>query len=572
MTFKELNIIAPILKAIESEGYITPSPIQAQAIPVLFEGHDLLASAQTGTGKTAAFAVPILQALYNNKDYGNKEHIIKALILAPTRELAEQIKDSFRTYSKQLDIRTEVVYGGVSQRTQEKALNRGIDILIATPGRLMDLMAQKLIDLRKVEYFVLDEADLMLDMGFIHDVRRIIVSMPKERQTSLFSATMPKEILRFAAELLTNPVRIEVTPPEAMIDKIKQSVFFVTKKDKTNLLLDILIDPKHETLLIFTRTKHGANKLVKDLISYGLKANAIHGDKTQHQRQQALDDFKNKKLRILVATDIAARGIDIDELSHVINYDLPETPETYVHRMGRTGRAGLSGEAYSFCSQEENNLLKDIERHIKMSVPVNEKHEYHVSIRLDAAPDVPAKKLMNKVRTNSRTSNGANKQTKQRDDYGKSDKFSRKPNGDSSKKSYDKLEKHGKSGFENNEEKNIDYKANKQSKSKAEYIKSAKLNRTPNSGYSKNDFDKPNKVNSKYLERKTNEDTEGGTAKTYSAKNKPLSKFSDSSNISKSNNKKSSNKKFKDEKISSLTRSDSINERYFSNKNNDSKK
>lgn len=427
MTFEQLNIIKPILQAVAYEGYETPSPIQEQAIPVLLEGKDMLASAQTGTGKTAAFAIPILQGLFNQKDYADntRDKEIKALILAPTRELAEQIKDSFRGYSRHLGIVTDVVYGGVSQRAQEKALNKGVDVLVATPGRLLDLMGQRLINLSHIQYFVLDEADRMLDMGFVHDVRRVVTFMPEVRQTALFSATMPREILKLAAELLTNPVRIEVTPPEAMIDKIKQSVFFVPKKDKISLLLDLLVGPKHTSVLIFTRTKHGANKLVISLLSYGMKVNAIHGDKTQHQRQQALEDFKKKKLRVLVATDIAARGIDIDELSHVINYDLPETPETYVHRMGRTGRAGLSGEAYSFCSQDENLLLIGIENHIKMSIPVNDKHDFHVSIRLNAAPDVVAKKLVGNQRSSGRSAYGANKQTGSRDGYKRFEKPSR---------------------------------------------------------------------------------------------------------------------------------------------------
>ncbi len=386
MTFKELKIITPILEAIAFEGYEEPSPIQVQAIPVLLEGHDVLASAQTGTGKTAAFAIPIIQAIHHQGVSFESKKYIQALILAPTRELAEQIKDSFRGYSRGLGIKTEVVYGGVSQRHQEQALRRGVDVLIATPGRLIDLMNQGLIKLNKVNFLVLDEADRMLDMGFIHDVRRIVVNIPKNRQTMLFSATIPPEILRLANELLTNPVRIEVTPPEAMIDKIKQSVYYVSKKDKSNLLLDLLVNPKLNSVLVFTRTKHGANKLVKELLSYAVKADAIHGNKSQSKRQQALTDFKAGKLRVLVATDIAARGIDIDELSHVVNYDLPETPETYVHRMGRTGRTGLSGEAYMFCSQDENHLLKSIEKHIQMSIQVVEDHPFHVSNRLNIIP------------------------------------------------------------------------------------------------------------------------------------------------------------------------------------------
>jgi ATP-dependent RNA helicase RhlE len=409
MKFQELNIIDPILKALAFEGYEEPSPIQEMAIPVLLEGKDILASAQTGTGKTAAFAVPIIQALYNQKrDLGAKRNI-QALILAPTRELAEQIKDSFRNYSRNLGIRTEVIYGGVSQRNQEHALNRGVDVLIATPGRLLDLMNQRIVRLDHIKFFVLDEADRMLDMGFIHDVRRIVTTVSKERQTMLFSATIPNEILKLANELLDKPVRIEITPPEAMIDKIKQSIYYVAKKDKTNLLLDLLVDQKLESVLIFTRTKHGANKLVKELHSYAIKVDAIHGNKSQSKRQAALIAFKTKKLRVLVATDIAARGIDISELSHVINYDLPETPETYVHRMGRTGRAGLSGEAFSFCSQDENHLLKSIEKHIQMSIPVVENHMFHAKIRIVEGPSdqshkkQPRGRLKNKTKKDSKT-------------------------------------------------------------------------------------------------------------------------------------------------------------------------
>jgi ATP-dependent RNA helicase RhlE len=381
MTFQELNIITPILKAIEQEGYQVPSPIQEQAIPVLLEGKDVLASAQTGTGKTAAFAIPIIQALYHQAQRLSSKRLIQALILAPTRELAEQIKESFRNYSREMSIKTEVIYGGVSQRNQEIALKKGLDVLIATPGRLIDLMNQGLLTLSDVKFLVLDEADRMLDMGFIHDVKRIVKLVPEERQTMLFSATLPKEIMKLANELLKNPVRIEVTPPEAMVDKIKQSLYYVSKKDKTNLLIDLLVNPKLESVLVFTRTKHGANKLVKELLSYGVKADAIHGNKSQNKRQQALTDFKAKKLRVLVATDIAARGIDIDELSHVINYDLPETPETYVHRMGRTGRAGLSGEAFSFCSQDEKSLLVAIVKHIKMDIPVVENKLFNEKTR-----------------------------------------------------------------------------------------------------------------------------------------------------------------------------------------------
>ena len=376
MTFQELQVIPSLLTTLTAQGYDTPSPIQAQAIPVLLQGRDVLASAQTGTGKTAAFALPIIQRLSLQQHHTN-QRMIKALILAPTRELAEQIKDSFLTYTGSINLRTAVIYGGVSQKNQEHVLKRGVDVLIATPGRLIDLMNQQLIDLRQVKHFVLDEADLMLDMGFIRDVRRIVKAIPSQRQTMLFSATIPREIMELANELLTNPVRIEVTPPEAMIEKIEQSLYFVAKKQKTSLLRHLLQNQALQSVLVFSRTKHGANKLVKELLASGISANAIHGNKSQNQRLLALKDFKSGSSRVLVATDIAARGIDIDDLSHVINYDLPDTPETYVHRMGRTGRAGRVGEAYTFCSQEESHMLAQIKKLTKMSIPLVENHPYH---------------------------------------------------------------------------------------------------------------------------------------------------------------------------------------------------
>lgn len=382
MNFTELNLITPILNALADEGYEEPSPIQEQAIPVLLAGKDILASAQTGTGKTAAFAIPIIQGLYLSESLNNFEKNIQVLVLAPTRELAEQIKDSFKAYGGHVKLKCEVIYGGVSQKNQELALKRGLDVLVATPGRLLDLMNQRLISLDHIKYLVLDEADRMLDMGFIHDVKKIIKVLPTKRQTMLFSATIQNEILKLANDLLVDPVRIEVTPPETMIDKITQSLYFVNKKEKFNLLLDLLINPKMKSILIFTRTKHGANKLVKELLNYGVKVDAIHGNKSQSKRLSALADFKSGRIRILVATDIAARGIDIEELSHVINYDLPETAETYVHRIGRTGRAGFSGDAISFCSPDENHLLKQIEKHIKLSIPVIKNTNYHDTIKM----------------------------------------------------------------------------------------------------------------------------------------------------------------------------------------------
>lgn len=425
MSFENLGIIPQILKAIEREGYSTPSPIQEQAIPVLLEQKDVLASAQTGTGKTAAFAIPIIQGLYKDTIFRDQKKI-QALVLAPTRELAEQIKDSFRSYSRNMGLKTEVIYGGVSQRPQEIALRRGVDILVATPGRLIDLLQQGLVKLDQVRYFVLDEADRMLDMGFIIDVRRIVSYMKNMRQTMLFSATMPNEILSLANELLINPVRLEITPPEAMLDKIEHSLYFVTKKDKTNLLIDLLVNPKLATVLVFTRTKHGANKLVKELLAYGIKADAIHGNKSQNMRQRALTNFKNKSLRVLVATDIAARGIDVDDLTHVINYDLPESAETYVHRIGRTGRAEKTGMALSFCSQDEIHLLVAIEKHNKLKLPVIRDHLFHAAIRYDQAlvDDQSAK-------------NRPKKQTQQRPQRNRSEyQSSKKKQGDPENKEY----------------------------------------------------------------------------------------------------------------------------------------
>ena len=382
MSFNKLGIIPEILKAVEQEGYDIPSPIQEQAIPVLLNQKDVLASAQTGTGKTAAFSIPIIQGLYQDKLPYDKKYI-RALVLAPTRELAEQIKDSFRGYSKNMGLKTEVIYGGVSQRGQEIALRKGVDILVATPGRLLDLINQGLVKLDFVKYLVLDEADHMLDMGFIKDVRKIVSYVKNMHQTMMFSATLPKEILAFANELLINPTRIEITPPEAMLDIIEHNLYYVTKKDKTNLLIDLLVNPKMVSILVFTRTKHGANKLVKELLSYGVKADAIHGNKSQNMRQKALNNFKAKQLRVLVATDIAARGIDVDDLSHVINYDLPESPETYVHRIGRTGRAKKTGIAISFCSQDEAHLLRAIEKTNQIKIPVIQDQPFHTTIRVN---------------------------------------------------------------------------------------------------------------------------------------------------------------------------------------------
>ncbi len=376
MQFKNLDIIEPIQKALKVEGYKEATPIQEKAIPPLLEGRDLLGCAQTGTGKTAAFAIPILQKLsYQQRNHkGNRP--IKALVLAPTRELALQISDSFKAYGKFLGLKTLVIYGGVSQNPQTKALGAGVDILVATPGRLLDLINQKYIRLNQIESFVLDEADMMLDMGMLQEVRKIIKHMPVERQNMLFSATMPTEIAKLADSMLDNPVKVTITPVSSTVDVIEQNVYYVNKANKIKLLVYLLKNEEIVSALVFSRTKHGADKIVKHLERSGYKAQAIHGNKSQNARQLALNNFKERKTRVLVATDIAARGIDIDELSHVFNYDLPEVPETYVHRIGRTGRAGLGGIAIAFCDQEEMSLLAGIEKLTSKSIPVVEVHPF----------------------------------------------------------------------------------------------------------------------------------------------------------------------------------------------------
>ena len=375
MTFKELSLIEPLLRAIEEEGYSVPTPIQAEAIPILLKGTDLLGCAQTGTGKTAAFALPILQFLTENKSFDKKKKI-KSLIVTPTRELAIQIEESFNAYGRYTSLNCTVIFGGVGQQPQVDTLRRGVDILVATPGRLLDLIGQGFISLKDVEFFVLDEADRMLDMGFIHDVKKLLLLLPKQRQSLFFSATMPPEIVKLANTILTNPQKVEVTPVSSTADTIKQAIFFVDRGNKNALLLDVLENKDIETVLVFTRTKHGADKIVKVLEKYGVKAEAIHGNKAQNARQRALSNFKEKTTRVLVATDIAARGIDIDELAYVINYDIPNIAETYVHRIGRTGRAGANGTAYSFCDAEEKAYLKDIEKLISKKIPVIDSHPF----------------------------------------------------------------------------------------------------------------------------------------------------------------------------------------------------
>ncbi|GAA4096619.1 DEAD/DEAH box helicase [Mucilaginibacter panaciglaebae] len=376
MTFNDLNLIEPILKALKTEGYTTPTPIQEQAIPIVLQRRDLLGCAQTGTGKTAAFSIPILQLLYQDRLQHKEQKTIKALILTPTRELAIQINESLAAYGRHTGLKHLVIFGGVSQNPQVDALRRGVDILVATPGRLLDLMNQRFVHLEHIKMLVLDEADRMLDMGFVNDVKKVIAKVPVKRQTLFFSATMPKEIQHLADTILTNPEKIEVTPVSSTADTIQQELYYVQKSDKRDLLAHILKDKDIKTALVFTRTKHGADKVVKDLHRLKITAEAIHGNKSQNARQRALTNFKNRDTRVLIATDIAARGIDIDELTHVINYEIPNIPETYVHRIGRTGRAGANGIAYSFCDAEELEYIRDIHKLIGKQIPVNEEHPY----------------------------------------------------------------------------------------------------------------------------------------------------------------------------------------------------
>lgn len=391
MKFEDLKLAPALLRAVAAEGYSVPTPIQAKAIPHLLEGRDLLGCAQTGTGKTAAFALPILQRLSQpHEKPAGRGRRIRCLVLAPTRELALQIAESFRVYGRNMSLRQTVVYGGVSQNPQTRALNDGVDIVVATPGRLLDLMNQGFINLHWVEAFVLDEADRMFDMGFINDIRKIVAKLPTRRQTLLFSATMPPDIRNLANSILTDPVSVQVTPVASTVDLIEQSVFHVEKQNKPQLLAHFLQESAYSRALVFTRTKHGADKVVRSLHRAGVKAEAIHGDKSQSARQRALTNFKSNKTHVLVATDIAARGLDVDDISHVINYDVPHEPETYVHRIGRTGRAGASGFAVSFCDREERAYLKAIERLIKKSTPVRTDHPVYTKVVHE--PNSPAAK------------------------------------------------------------------------------------------------------------------------------------------------------------------------------------
>jgi len=380
VSFNNLQLIEPVLQALANEGYAIPTPIQEKSIPFILQKKDLLGCAQTGTGKTAAFVIPILQLMHEEKQKAEERtHHCKALILTPTRELAIQIGESIRAYGRYLPLRHHVIFGGVSQQSQVQAIRRGVDILVATPGRLLDLMQQGHVSLRDIKHFVLDEADRMLDMGFIHDVKRIISRLPSKRQTLFFSATMPGEIKQLAAMLLNNPAKVEITPPATTVDLIRQSVYYTEKHNKQSLLIHLLQDSSIKTVLVFTQMKYAADKLARTLNNSGIRTEAIHGNKAQAARQRALENFKTRRTRVLVATDIAARGIDIDDLTHVINYELPNVPETYVHRIGRTGRAGAEGVAVSFCDWSEKIFLSDIQKLTRKQIPVIKSHLYDVA-------------------------------------------------------------------------------------------------------------------------------------------------------------------------------------------------
>lgn len=376
MLFKDLGICAPILKALHEQGYSTPTPIQQQSIPLLLKHKDLLGCAQTGTGKTAAFTIPILQHLYNSNKNGRGKSSPRALIITPTRELAIQINDNIKAYSKYTGAKSTVIFGGVKQHAQTKSLRHGTDILVATPGRLLDLMGQGFISLRFIKYFVLDEADQMLDMGFINDIKKVLVKLPSKRQSLFFSATLSSSIVQLSEQILGRPEKVTIEPNKTTAERVAQYLYLVSKSNKSKLLIDLLKTNRSDSVLVFSRTKHGADKIVKILSKVQIKAEAIHGNKSQNRRQKTLTDFKNGALSILIATDIAARGIDVDDLSLVVNYDLPNVPETYVHRIGRTGRAQASGKAISFCSQEEHSYLKDIQQLINKKIEIVSDHPF----------------------------------------------------------------------------------------------------------------------------------------------------------------------------------------------------
>jgi ATP-dependent RNA helicase RhlE len=404
MTFNSLNLTDPILRSLKEEGYTEPTPIQSQAIPIALKGTDLLGCAQTGTGKTAAFAIPILEILSKNRST-DRNRKIRSLIVTPTRELAIQIDESFQNYGRYTGLNTAVIFGGVNQKSQVKKLKQGVDILTATPGRLLDLMNQGFISISDVEIFVLDEADRMLDMGFIHDVKKLLAALPRKKQTLFFSATMPPEIVKLSKSILHNPQKVEVTPESSTVDAIQQGLYFVDKGNKKNLLIDVLQDHSIKSALVFTRTKHGANKVVKLLNGSNIQAEAIHGNKSQAARQKALGNFKDQLTRVLVATDIAARGIDVDELQYVINYEIPNIPETYVHRIGRTGRAGSDGTALSFCDAQEKAYLRDIEKLIGKKIPVIDEHDFPLVDHNPPEPEKQQSRKSHKSRNNGSVKN-----------------------------------------------------------------------------------------------------------------------------------------------------------------------
>lgn len=428
MSFENLSLIKSIKSAIDGEGYLIPTPIQEKAIPIILQKKDLLGSAQTGTGKTAAFAIPILQILseekesqpHDTKSKKNKHtRIIRALVITPTRELAAQVSESFAVYGKHTGLKNTVIYGGVSQNPQIEKLNKGVDILVATPGRLLDLMNQKYVDVSKIKILVLDEADRMLDMGFIHDIRKIISHIPKERQSLFFSATMPPEVSKLAHSILNHPVKVEIEPEIKTVEVINQSVYFVERTNKKKLLIHLLKNENVTSALVFTRTKRGAEALAKQLNQEKIRADAIHSDKSQHSRQQALNNFKSNRLSVLVATDIASRGIDIEKLSHVINYDIPEDPETYIHRVGRTGRAGLGGTAISFCDIEERGNLKAISRLINKKIPLVEEHPFKSDEANSEPREITPKKF--KQRRNRKDSHREKDSRKGKDSHKRKD-------------------------------------------------------------------------------------------------------------------------------------------------------
>jgi ATP-dependent RNA helicase RhlE len=393
-TFESLGLSKELLRAVESEGYTTPTPVQVQSIPPLLEGRDVLGVAQTGTGKTAAFALPVLQIMSRSRPQGKR--YIRALILSPTRELAAQIDERFSAYSEHIDIRHKVIFGGVSQNPQVKALEKGLDILVATPGRLLDLINQGHVDISRVEFFVLDEADRMLDMGFIRDIKKVLNILPNRRQNLLFSATMPASIADLAGSFLNNSIMIDVSPEEITVDRIEQKIMFIRSVDKRRLLVKIIKDENVKRGIVFTRTKHGANRLVKQLDQSKINAAAIHGNKSQGARTKALAGFKKGDIPILVATDIASRGIDVEGITHVFNYELPNEPEVYVHRIGRTARAGRSGIAYGFCDNSESGYLVGIQQLIDYEIPVDAKHEFHFAAAIPKPGQKPGKMKENK--------------------------------------------------------------------------------------------------------------------------------------------------------------------------------